>query len=139
MLPSLRLLQAFALAALADFTLALPSDVSASHSRSWTVGQNVSTSSGTIIGHAATNTTQVSEYLGIRYAQPPVGSLRFAAPQPYTSNETFTASSFVSSTLNPLSVHSSDHYSLRKLFMPDFFYPVFGYCDEARSTSTSLW
>ncbi|KAJ0114230.1 carboxylesterase [Diaporthe amygdali] len=38
----------------------------------WTVGQAVDTSSGRIIGHAASNATEVSEYLGIPFAQPPM-------------------------------------------------------------------
>ncbi|KAI4154657.1 MAG: hypothetical protein LQ340_001544 [Diploschistes diacapsis] len=51
------------------------------HPRSWTVGQPVQTTSGTVAGHAASNLTHVSEYLGIPYAQPPLGALRFKAPQ----------------------------------------------------------
>ncbi|QIW95499.1 hypothetical protein AMS68_001017 [Peltaster fructicola] len=42
------------------------------------------TSNGPIVGHIASNQTSVVEYLGIPYAAPPVGQLRFAAPQPYT-------------------------------------------------------
>ncbi|KAF2097473.1 cholinesterase precursor [Rhizodiscina lignyota] len=41
----------------------------------------VQTSSGKIKGHAAPNVSGVWEFLGIRYAQPPVGELRFAAPE----------------------------------------------------------
>jgi hypothetical protein len=44
------------------------------------VGAQVQTSSGVISGHAASNATGVSEYLGIPYAQPPVGNLRFYPP-----------------------------------------------------------
>ncbi|CAI7634474.1 unnamed protein product [Penicillium crustosum] len=43
----------------------------------------VNTTSGMVSGHAASNTTGVSEYLGIPFAAPPVGALRFAPPQPY--------------------------------------------------------
>ncbi|BCS26843.1 uncharacterized protein APUU_51554A [Aspergillus puulaauensis] len=46
----------------------------------------VNTTSGMVSGHAAPNTTGVSEYLGIPFAQPPVGELRFAPPQPYKGN-----------------------------------------------------
>ena len=61
------------------------------------VGSIVETSSGAIIGHAAQNRTRVSEYLGIPYAKPPLGDLRFAAPQTYTSAQTYNASKFVCS------------------------------------------
>ncbi|KAF2707420.1 cholinesterase precursor [Pleomassaria siparia CBS 279.74] len=43
----------------------------------------VVTTSGSIIGHRASNRTGVTEFLGIRYGQAPVGSLRFAPPQRY--------------------------------------------------------
>jgi cholinesterase len=62
----------------------------------WTVGQVVSTSSGAVSGHAASNATGVSEYLGIPFAQPPVGDLRFAAPVAYNGSEAINGSSFVS-------------------------------------------
>lgn len=62
----------------------------------WTVGQTVSTSSGPVTGHAARNNSAVSEYLGIPFAQPPVGSLRFAAPVAYNSTAPLNGSSFVS-------------------------------------------
>ncbi|SPQ24842.1 b05a4d56-04e7-4832-8fd7-1777951de8d0 [Thermothielavioides terrestris] len=42
----------------------------------------VATSNGPVTGHIAPNTSCVVEYLGIPYAKPPVGDLRFAAPQP---------------------------------------------------------
>jgi carboxylesterase type B len=44
-------------------------------------GAQVQTSSGLVSGHAASNATTVSEYLGIPYAEPPVDELRFAPPQ----------------------------------------------------------
>ncbi|KAI4223713.1 MAG: hypothetical protein L6R36_005209 [Xanthoria steineri] len=46
----------------------------------------VKTSNGIIIGHEAPNASQVVEYLGIPYAQPPIGDLRFAAPVAYKGN-----------------------------------------------------
>ena len=45
----------------------------------------VQTSSGLIIGHQASNKTDVTEFLGIKYAQAPVGELRFAAPKRYVA------------------------------------------------------
>ncbi|KAL9016369.1 MAG: hypothetical protein Q9185_006288 [Variospora sp. 1 TL-2023] len=54
----------------------------------------VLTSSGLLEGHRAPNTPSVSEFLGIPFAQPPVGGLRFAAPQPYRGRDLFRASTF---------------------------------------------
>lgn len=50
------------------------------------VGKPVNTTSGLIHGHPAPNATQVSEYLGIPFAQPPLGALRFAPPVKYHSS-----------------------------------------------------
>ena len=61
----------------------------------WTIGQTVRTDSGPVIGHAASNASGVSEYLGIPYAQPPVGNLRFAAPVRYAGSTTINGSAFV--------------------------------------------
>jgi cholinesterase len=66
----------------------------------WTVGQTVQTSSGPVNGHAASNATGVSTYLGIPYAQPPTGDLRFAAPVKYSGNSTINGTSFVRLTLS---------------------------------------
>lgn len=62
--------------------------------RTCDVGHRVKTTSGIILGHPGANRTEVSEYLGIPFAQPPVGSLRFAAPEPFRSSSTFNASSY---------------------------------------------
>lgn len=56
----------------------------------------VKTINGLIIGHQASHRSEVSEFLGIPYAKPPVGLLRFAAPQKYTTKGRFVASEFVS-------------------------------------------
>lgn len=58
------------------------------------VGTTVNTTSGPVVGHAASNATQVSEYLGIPFAQAPVGNLRFAPPIAYQGNGTIEASNF---------------------------------------------
>jgi carboxylesterase type B len=60
------------------------------------VGEPVKTTSGTVVGHAAAIRTQVSEYLGIPFAKPPVGKLRFAAPEEFKGNSTIDASKYVS-------------------------------------------
>jgi len=63
--------------------------------RRFTVGQGVKTSSGTVVGQQAAGSSGVSEYLGIPFAQPPIGNLRFAAPQPFTGTGTINATAFV--------------------------------------------
>lgn len=60
----------------------------------------VQTSNGLIEGHAAQNRSAVAEFLGIPYAQPPIGDLRFAAPEAYSANSPYTAANFVSKQPN---------------------------------------
>ena len=62
---------------------------------SFSVGQGVQTSSGLVLGRPALSRPEVSEYLGIPFAKPPVGELRFAAPQPYSRYGTVNATAFV--------------------------------------------
>lgn len=69
-----------------------------SRQSNWTVGQTVQTSSGPVNGHPSRNDSQVSEYLGIPFAKPPVGDLRFAAPVAYNGNATINGTNFVSKT-----------------------------------------
>ncbi|GKT43485.1 cholinesterase [Colletotrichum spaethianum] len=54
----------------------------------------VETSNGPIKGHLASNNSSVLEYLGIPYVKPPVGNLRFALPESFTSNRSYEASKF---------------------------------------------
>lgn len=61
----------------------------------FTVGQVIETSSGPVAGHAATGYSEVSEYLGIPFAQPPVGDLRWAAPVKYTGSSLNNGSTYV--------------------------------------------
>ncbi|KAL2069387.1 hypothetical protein VTL71DRAFT_14066 [Oculimacula yallundae] len=63
--------------------LALATASIAHAAENWTVGQVVETSSGSVSGHAASVAVEVSEYLGIPFAQPPVGDLRWMAPKKY--------------------------------------------------------
>jgi carboxylesterase type B len=70
----------------------------AQDAKGWKAGQAVKTTSGLVVGHAANTlkgNEQVSEYLGIRYAEPVVGKRRWLAPQPYKGNGTVKADKFV--------------------------------------------
>ncbi|KAM3072155.1 hypothetical protein ACMFMG_008612 [Clarireedia jacksonii] len=60
----------------------------------FSVGQTVETTSGSITGHASSKYSEVSEYLGIPFGQPPVGNLRFAAPVRYEGSGAINASTF---------------------------------------------
>jgi cholinesterase len=66
----------------------------------WSIGQSVKTTNGEIKGHSSTWKPDVSEYLGIPYAQPPIGDLRWAAPKAFSgSNKLYEASKFSASCL----------------------------------------
>lgn len=56
---------------------------------------DVVTTNGAITGHDAPNVRNTIEFLGIPYAQPPVGDLRFAAPLPPVGNGSFVAADWV--------------------------------------------
>jgi cholinesterase len=58
--------------------------------------ETVETSNGRITGHRLAKAKDVWEYLGIPYASPPLGDLRFAAPQKYKGKGAYNATSFVS-------------------------------------------
>ena len=57
----------------------------------------VNSTSGLIVGHRAQNRTKTFEFLGIKYGQAPVESLRFAAPIRYVApaGTVYNASSWV--------------------------------------------
>ncbi|KAN0100012.1 cholinesterase [Hyaloscypha variabilis] len=65
----------------------------------WTVGQTVQTNSGPASGHPAANDSQVSEYLGIPFALPPTGDLRFAVPVNFTGTAPLNGTNFGPSCL----------------------------------------
>lgn len=67
----------------------------------WRVGQLVKTSSGSIKGHAASDADQVSEYLGIPYAQPPIDDLRFQPPVAFNGTSIITATDFGHACMQP--------------------------------------
>ena len=56
---------------------------------------NVVTSNGKITGHLAPGMRNTVEYLGIPYAQPPIGALRFAAPLPLEGRTDYVAEDWV--------------------------------------------
>jgi carboxylesterase type B len=63
----------------------------------WQIGDTVETTSGPVKGHASEWKPTVSEYLGIPYAVPPVGNLRWKKAQPYKGvGKTILADKFVS-------------------------------------------
>ncbi|KFY51058.1 hypothetical protein V496_08974 [Pseudogymnoascus sp. VKM F-4515 (FW-2607)] len=62
--------------------------------QSWTVGQTVHTQGGPVSGHAASSAQNVSTYLGIPYANPPIGDLRFAPPEGYFNHTRIDGSKF---------------------------------------------
>jgi cholinesterase len=55
---------------------------------------SVRTMNGLITGHPASNISSITEFLGIPFAQPPVGRLRFAPPQPYNGTGPYVAASY---------------------------------------------
>ena len=56
---------------------------------------DVITTNGKITGHDAPGMRNTIEFLGIPYAQPPVGRLRFAEPLPPKGNAAYIASDWV--------------------------------------------
>lgn len=67
----------------------------------WNVGQIVQTSSGPVKGHAANDADEVSEYLGIPYAQPPTDDLRFQTPIRYNGTKIIAAANFGHACMQP--------------------------------------
>lgn len=68
---------------------------SASFTLAFEVGQLIQTGSGlSITGKPSSWQSEVSEYLGIPFAQPPINELRWKAPQKYNGNTTIEALQF---------------------------------------------
>jgi hypothetical protein len=99
----------FVAALSAIVALASASPVNTRVTLNWSGGQTVQTTSGVVTGHAAKNRTEVSEYLGIPFAKPPIGDLRWKAPVKYTGNGPINASTYVSSRLAQLGRGGADH------------------------------
>jgi cholinesterase len=56
---------------------------------------DVATTNGKITGHPAPGMNNTIEFLGVPYAQPPVGQLRFAEPLPPKEKTSYIASDWV--------------------------------------------
>lgn len=67
---------------------------------------DVVTSNGKITGHLAPGMRNTVDYLGIPYAQPPVGALRFAAPLPLEGKTDYVAEDWVMTFLQGLKSES---------------------------------
>jgi hypothetical protein len=81
------------------------------------IGEIVKTTSGPVQGHASTWQPTVSEYLGIPFAQPPIGPLRFEAPVAFNGSKTIVAQKFVSVTQRSSIEHKLIlEFSLRTLY-----------------------
>lgn len=80
------------------------------------IGGAVNTTSGEVQGQVSNLRPNVSEYLGIPFAEPPIGDLRFKAPVPIqVSNETLNATDYVSTVQcdrPPPYLISANHMSL---------------------------
>jgi len=91
----MRLLHSFGLSLLAASVTASPQTQQSGQNN--TRSLTVRTTNGLITGHLAGNVSSVVEFLGIPFAKPPVGELRFAAPQRLNTTAPFVATNWVSS------------------------------------------
>lgn len=63
----------------------------------------VPTTSGELTGTINATSPNVRQFLGIPYAEPPVGALRFQPPSPYTSDDAINTTTFAPSCLQTIS------------------------------------
>jgi hypothetical protein len=86
----------------------------------WKVGQEVKTTSGTVIGQASKWQQGVSEYLGIPFAKAPEGELRWAAPQAITdASKVINATKYVTTpTIDDLGSLTNSDSRDSELFWP---------------------
>jgi hypothetical protein len=73
--------------------------------------ETVKTTVGDVKGHVAEwpASSGVSEYLGIPYAEPPVGNLRFAAPKPYKGKGIIPGSTYGAGCIQALDPKQVDN------------------------------
>ncbi|KAM7204676.1 carboxylesterase, partial [Naviculisporaceae sp. PSN 640] len=86
----------------------------------WIIGQPVGTTSGLVDGHPAPNATLVSEYLGIPYAEPPVGNLRFQPPVKYNGTSVVDATDFGNSCINTIPPKEANQTYLQEISATPF-------------------
>ena len=91
----MRLLHSFGLSLLATSVTATPQTQQSGQNN--TRSLTVRTTNGLITGHLAGNVSSVVEFLGIPFAKPPLGELRFAAPQRLNTTAPYIATNWVSS------------------------------------------
>ncbi|KAI0481337.1 Alpha/Beta hydrolase protein [Xylariaceae sp. FL0804] len=89
-------------------------------------GLQVNTTSGVVRGTVNATAPGVRQFLGIPYASPPVGGLRFAPPAPYrrpSANEhqqVIDASAFAPSCVQPVSTPAADAANLYVEYLTGF-------------------
>lgn len=66
-----------------------------------TANTKVKTTSGILTGQASSQAPDVDEYLGIPYAQPPIGDLRFALPKAFEGRGKLINATSFACTLAP--------------------------------------
>jgi hypothetical protein len=75
----------------------------------WVAGQEVITTGGTLKGSPSSRAgySEVSQYVGIPFAEPPLGALRWLPAKKYLSNNTIDATKWVSDCQNSMKLNSN--------------------------------